>query len=114
MERLVAAVWREVLQIESVGVHDSFFEVGGNSLLVTQVRARLGEALGREIPVIELFRHATVGALAGYLAQEGSEPAPALEQAQARAQKLADSTQQSGAVQRQREFLRQRKRQGGR
>jgi amino acid adenylation domain-containing protein len=46
MERLLAAVWTEVLKIERVGVHDNFFELGGHSLLslrvATAVHARCG------------------------------------------------------------------------
>src|SRR5690606_33476437 len=41
MERTVAEIWRQVLDLERVGVHDGFFELGGHSLQLTAVRARL-------------------------------------------------------------------------
>jgi amino acid adenylation domain-containing protein len=69
LERAIAEVWREVLQLERVGVHDNFFESGGSSLLIVKLHGRLHEALGREIPVMELFRHSTIDALARKLSE---------------------------------------------
>ncbi|MEH0516599.1 amino acid adenylation domain-containing protein [Streptomyces sp. B21-079] len=67
-ESAVAAVWREVLVRDHVGVDDNFFEIGGHSLLVVRVQSRLAETLGRQVPVVELFRHPTVRTLARHLA----------------------------------------------
>ncbi len=67
VEALVAATWRDVLGLERVGVHDNFFELGGHSLLVAQVHARLRDALGRDLPVVDLFRFPTVASLAEHL-----------------------------------------------
>ncbi|HKI00347.1 MAG TPA: amino acid adenylation domain-containing protein [Thermoanaerobaculia bacterium] len=67
LERGIAEVWRQVLGREHVGVNDNFFDLGGHSLLLVQVQARLGELLGREVPMIDLFRHTTVAALAASL-----------------------------------------------
>ena len=64
-EEAVAAVWREVLARDRVGIHDNFFEAGGNSLLLVQLQARLREALGRDLSMVEIFRNPTVHALAG-------------------------------------------------
>ncbi len=77
LERAIAAVWREALKVESVGLDDNFFDLGGHSLLVAKVHARLGEALGREVPLLELFQYPTVGSLARHLARttRPSEPA---------------------------------------
>jgi acyl carrier protein len=69
IEMTIAGVWRETLRLEKVGAHDNFFDIGGNSLLVVQVRGKLKELLGRETPIIEMFNHPTVSSLAGYLAQ---------------------------------------------
>src|SRR6185295_7251441 len=79
LERAIAGVWREVLQVERVGVNDNFFESGGSSLLIVKLHTRLREALGREVPVMELFRHTTIDALARRLAEEGV-PSPAAEE----------------------------------
>jgi hypothetical protein len=45
-ERAIAEVWRDVLGIDQVGVHDNFFDVGGHSLLAMRVIAKLGKRLG--------------------------------------------------------------------
>src|SRR6185436_1566868 len=52
---------------------DNFFDLGGHSLLLLQVQAKLLELLGREVPVLDLFRFPTVTALASYLAPDESE-----------------------------------------
>ncbi|GIO15046.1 surfactin synthase subunit 3 [Cohnella xylanilytica] len=59
-ERAVAAVWREVLRLERVGAHDSFFDVGGNSLLLMQLQARLEREFAAGLSVTELFSLPTV------------------------------------------------------
>ncbi|WP_068923378.1 non-ribosomal peptide synthetase [Planobispora rosea] len=68
-ERAIAGVWRELLDVESVGADDDFFELGGHSLVAIQVVARLRKALpdlggGRAIGVMDLFKNPTVRALA--------------------------------------------------
>ncbi|MBW8877601.1 MAG: amino acid adenylation domain-containing protein, partial [Acidobacteria bacterium] len=63
MERLLCAIWEEVLGVERVGIEDSFFELGGHSLLATRVVSRVRSALGRELSLRLLFEHSTVGAL---------------------------------------------------
>ncbi|HWN41215.1 MAG TPA: amino acid adenylation domain-containing protein, partial [Thermoanaerobaculia bacterium] len=79
MERTIAAVWREVLGVESVGIDRNFFELGGHSLLMARAHARLSEVLGRPIPLAELFNHTTISSLAARLAgepeQRGTEAA---------------------------------------
>ncbi|WP_369028795.1 phosphopantetheine-binding protein, partial [Nocardia farcinica] len=54
----------EVLGLSRVGADDDFFALGGNSLVATQVVARLGAAVGSRIPVRALFETSTVSALA--------------------------------------------------
>ncbi|MCA1006190.1 non-ribosomal peptide synthase/polyketide synthase [Rhodococcus hoagii] len=79
-EKTVAAVYAEVLGIERVGLDDDFFELGGNSLVATQVVTRVGAALDVRLGVRELFEASTVAALAaraGATAQRGTG-APAL------------------------------------
>jgi hypothetical protein len=75
LESRIAAVWRELLRVERVGSRDNFFELGGSSLLVVRVRNRLQELLGRDLSLVDLFRHPTVASLAAHLAAgEESEP----------------------------------------
>ncbi|MFD2767147.1 amino acid adenylation domain-containing protein [Micromonospora eburnea] len=66
-EELVARVWREALDVPQVQATDNFFDIGGHSLAMAVVQHRLAEALGREIPLVDLFRYPNVRALAAYL-----------------------------------------------
>jgi amino acid adenylation domain-containing protein len=67
LEQAIAAVWREVLGVESVGVNDSFFELGGHSLLLARLQEALQKALGRAIAIVDLFQYPTVASFAGHL-----------------------------------------------
>jgi acyl transferase domain-containing protein len=65
LERKIAAVWSSVLGVSEVGVNDSFFELGGNSLIGLELMRRLHVALGVErLPARSLYEAPTVGALA--------------------------------------------------
>src|ERR1700730_1290094 len=66
-EKIVAAVFAEVLGQDRIGLDDDFFALGGDSLIATRVSARLQVALGREVSVRYLFDASTVGELAEYL-----------------------------------------------
>jgi hypothetical protein len=70
LERTLCAAWCEVLGLERVGVRESFFEIGGNSLAMIRLHSRLCEALGREIAIVTLFQHSTIESLAQRLAEE--------------------------------------------
>jgi len=67
LERTLAAAWAELLGLERVGLDESFFDLGGHSLLLARLQGVLHERLGREVPLLALFEHPTVGALARYL-----------------------------------------------
>jgi acyl carrier protein len=69
-ERALAAIAQALLQVEKVGLHDNFFDLGGHSLLLVKLRSQIQERFGREIPIVELFRYPTIGALAEYLERE--------------------------------------------
>jgi amino acid adenylation domain-containing protein len=63
-ERMVCRVWSDLLGVERVGAHDSFFQLGGSSLLITRLAARLSAAAGRDIAIPDLFLASTVEAQA--------------------------------------------------
>ncbi len=67
IELEIAAIWEEVLRVDRVGVNDNFFDVGGHSLLVVQVRDRIQSLLQRELPVTTLFQFPTIATLAQHL-----------------------------------------------
>ncbi len=62
-ERL-AAIWRNLLKVEDIGITDNFFELGGHSLMVMQVIARIRKELEVEIPIRILFEDPTIKGLA--------------------------------------------------
>ncbi|MES1241663.1 MAG: amino acid adenylation domain-containing protein [Acidobacteriota bacterium] len=79
LQRRIAEVWCELLQRGTVGLHDNFFDLGGNSLLLIRMEGMLRDALGalgRPVEVIDLFRHPTVAALAEHLEGAAATAAP--------------------------------------
>jgi acyl carrier protein len=64
LEHTIAGLWRELLGVEAVGVHDSFFDLGGNSLLGIQLMSRLRQTFLLELPMNKLFESPTVAGLA--------------------------------------------------
>jgi acyl carrier protein len=76
LERDLAAIWQGVLGVERVSVHDNFFDLGGHSLMMAQAHSRLQEMLGREVPIVDLFRFPTIHQLAAHLADNGGSAAP--------------------------------------
>ncbi|HEU4453986.1 MAG TPA: amino acid adenylation domain-containing protein [Longimicrobium sp.] len=64
LEERLAALWSEVLGVERVGVHDDFFDLGGQSILATRLAARVREELGFAFPVAELLTGPTVERMA--------------------------------------------------
>ncbi|ASS75373.1 hypothetical protein CIG75_10470 [Tumebacillus algifaecis] len=63
-EELIAEIFQDLLGIEAVGVHDSFFQLGGNSLLGTQLITRLRSSFQVDLPLRILFEASTVAELA--------------------------------------------------
>ncbi|MEO8429884.1 MAG: amino acid adenylation domain-containing protein [Acidobacteriota bacterium] len=64
-ENTVAEIWKEVLKVDRVGARDNFFDLGGHSLLLTQVVSRLRRTFERDLPIRWLFESPTVEGLAG-------------------------------------------------
>ena len=76
-ERLVAAIWAEVLGLKRVDMETSFFEAGGSSLLLLTLHRRLGELPGYRLSLPELMRRPTVRGIAERLQpREGPENQP--------------------------------------
>src|SRR3569833_1450247 len=75
LEQLLSEIWQELLQVRQVGRHDSFFDLGGHSLLVTRVVAHIRERLRVELPLRSVFETPRLFDLAKRLEQQVRESA---------------------------------------
>jgi amino acid adenylation domain-containing protein len=87
-EQTIAAVWQELLNLEQVGIEDSFFDLGGNSLLMARAQSMLTATLQQDISILDLFKYPTIKALAQFLEQgQTTQPGGASVRDRARRQK---------------------------
>jgi hypothetical protein len=98
-EEAIATVWREVLGLETVGVEESFFDLGGHSLLVVQVHRRLNPQFP-SLAIVDLFRYPTISALSGYLSKEKVDQI-SLEETRERAEDRTDRARRQRELRRQ-------------
>jgi acyl transferase domain-containing protein/SAM-dependent methyltransferase/acyl carrier protein len=77
LEHLVARHWAEVLGLDRVGIHDNFFDLGGESLLVLQMTGRLRDELSVDLSVQKLFENLTVAEVAREIEDLRQAPAAA-------------------------------------
>ena len=77
IEKVIARLWRDVLQLEEIGVDDHFAELGGDSLHATQIAARLNDLFSLRQPIKTLFETPTITALAAFIAAQESRPGEA-------------------------------------
>ncbi|XXY45533.1 amino acid adenylation domain-containing protein [Sorangium sp. So ce269] len=85
IEQQLAEIWSELLRVDRVGIDDSFFDLGGHSLLLTQLHARLRRELDPSLALVDLFRYPTIRTLAGRLRRDDKAEAPAIAPARAAA-----------------------------
>lgn len=64
-EAIMAAIWKQVLGMETIRVNDNFFELGGHSLMALQIMSRFEHATGIKLPAAILFKHPTIAAVLG-------------------------------------------------
>ena len=69
-EKTVASIWQRVLNVEKVGRHDNFFDLGGDSLLSVSLFAEIHRATGRNLPLSSLYKAPTVEELARVVESE--------------------------------------------
>jgi|GEM_PF-375258 len=70
LERQLAHIWEEVLGVKRVGIHDSFLQIGGTSLLILKLHALIVEQINSAVTVAQLFSLHTIAAFAQYLEQQ--------------------------------------------
>ena len=96
LEAQLVTIWRDVLRLSRVGINDNFFDLGGHSLRMAQVHAKLRDYLKREVSLLAMFRFPTISALARYL--QGEKEPSTLSRSQERGRKQKEAL----AMQRQR------------
>jgi acyl carrier protein len=79
LERNIARIYQDVLNLDKVGIDDDFFDLGGNSLRLAEAHAQLQRVIGRSFSVADLFVHTTVRKLAASLNHTDLEQGPAKE-----------------------------------
>lgn len=67
LELTLATIWQETLGIQSVGLHDGFMDIGGDSVSIIRVFNRLQELTDKEMSIPDLFKHPTIRSLAAFL-----------------------------------------------
>jgi len=63
-ETSLASIWTKLLGINRIGINDNYFELGGDSLLATQLASQVRSVFAVELPLVELFRHPTLAEMA--------------------------------------------------
>ncbi|MEC5028423.1 MAG: amino acid adenylation domain-containing protein [Oscillatoria sp. PMC 1051.18] len=79
LEQTIATIWQEVLEIEQIGVNRHFFDLGGNSLLLTRMYGEILKQLpdlASNLTIVELFNYSTIRQLSQYLSGQNN-PFPA-------------------------------------
>ncbi|HET6976573.1 MAG TPA: amino acid adenylation domain-containing protein [Pyrinomonadaceae bacterium] len=70
LERSLVKIWQQLLRVETVGVEDNFFDLGGHSLLLMRLVQEIQNSLGFEVALMEMFEHPTVASLARHLSSK--------------------------------------------
>lgn len=67
VEKTLMEIWKKVLGVDTIGLHDEFFEVGGNSILLIQLHINIDSHYPDRVSISELFSLSSIAKLAGYL-----------------------------------------------
>ncbi len=73
IEISIARIWKDLLKLDHVGIHDDYFSLGGNSLLAVRMFARIERELGPRLPNTSLFRATTIAQLARLVASRNDD-----------------------------------------
>lgn len=73
IEQQLARIWQTILGVDPIGVHDNYFEIGGDSVMIIQIIRLIHEAFQITLPMHLLFEAPTIAALAQIVAQKQAE-----------------------------------------
>lgn len=76
LERQLAEIWSEILNVQPVGIKDNFFELGGHSLMAVRLMVKLEQAFKTTLPIATLFQFPTLEDLANHLRTNKNVPSP--------------------------------------
>ncbi len=91
LERKLANIWKDVLQVDDISIYDSFFDLGGHSLGVIQIQGRVKEELDLDLDVVDIFKYPTIHGLAQYLENKEAQNQE-LAKSKARASRQREAT----------------------
>ncbi|QHP66038.1 amino acid adenylation domain-containing protein (plasmid) [Bradyrhizobium sp. LCT2] len=77
VEQTLLDIWRRILGRDRIGLRENFFDLGGHSLAMIDVRAEMRRTLGKEVTLVELFQYPTIEALAVHLSADSPADAEA-------------------------------------
>ncbi len=72
-EKKLVPVWQNLLGIEGIGIHDEFFALGGDSLLLVQLHTKIKEIFPTDLAVVDLYKYNTIALLASKLGEGNSQ-----------------------------------------
>ncbi|MBD1938356.1 non-ribosomal peptide synthetase [Microcoleus sp. FACHB-68] len=72
VEEVLTGIWAKLLNLEKVGIHDNFFDLGGHSLLITQLLAKVRESFDVNLPLRSLFDFPTIAGLANSIDKQNA------------------------------------------
>jgi acyl carrier protein len=72
LERRLAAIWKHTLAMDRVGIEDDFFQIGGHSVLASQMLAQISDEMEVELPIRQLFETPTIKKLAEVITSSGA------------------------------------------
>ena len=70
MERELAQIWAQVLELKELDIYDNFYQLGGDSILAITISNYITEELDKRIDVADLFQYLTIAELAAYLEED--------------------------------------------
>jgi amino acid adenylation domain-containing protein len=73
LEKEFCEICKRVLKRDQVGIHDNFFELGCNSLMLVQLNTEIKNVFQEDFPVLAMYRHPTIHSLLGYLESGGEK-----------------------------------------
>jgi acyl carrier protein len=75
LQEVISGIWEDLLGVERVGIHDNFFDLGGHSLLIAQMLARIQEAFQVELPLRRVFEDPTISGVGEILLETSDDRA---------------------------------------